>query len=260
MNNTFNIKRFGMLFKKHTLEHGKTYALSTAVLAGILFIALFFFGYINRGHLRAGEQTMLFVFIMSAAGSIFGSMIFADLGDKSKAIPALMLPASHFEKYLVGLIYSYFIFIVVFVATFYLADVIVVDIMKHELEEDKVINVFDPNGKPAQAYVIFTLFHAFAFFGAIFFKKLHFIKTAILFFICFGLLFLINAFVLNSLFAADTTFEVTIPFGGIMITENNDFSSLSVTDDMFNYGKVIFVIVILLFWSVTYFRLKEKEV
>ena len=249
-----------MLFKKHTLEHGKTYALSTAVLAGILFIALFFFGYINRGHLRAGEQTMLFVFVMSAAGSIFGSMIFADLGDKSKAIPALMLPASHFEKYLVGLIYSYFIFLAVFVATFYLADVIVVDIMKHELEEDKVINVFDPNGKPAQAYVIFTLFHAFAFFGAIFFKKLHFIKTAILFFICFGLLFLINAYVLNMLFAAHTQFEVTVPFGGISIVENDNFSRLVVTDDMFNYGKVIFVIVILLFWTVTYFRLKEKEV
>ena len=158
------------------------------------------------------------------------------------------------------LIYSYFIFLAVFVATFYLADVIVVDIMKHELDEDKVINVFDPNGKPAQAYVIFTLFHAFAFFGAIFFKKLHFVKTAILFFICGGMLFLINAFVLNSLFVAHTTFEVTVPFGGIMITENDNFSSLVVTDDMFTYAKVVFVIVILLFWTVTYFRLKEKEV
>ena len=178
-----------MLFKKHTVEHGKTYALSSAVLFGAMLLILMFYCYMDKSFLREGDQVMIFVFTMGASGSIFGSIIFADLGDKTKAIPALMLPASHFEKYLVGLIYSYFIFLVVFVASFYVADSIVFSIWGDELKKDKLIDLFDPEGKPAVAYAMFTLFHAFIFWGAIFFKKLHFIKTSIVFFLCLVLLY-----------------------------------------------------------------------
>ena len=260
MNNTFNLKRFGMLFKKHTVEHGKTYALSTAVLAGILFITLLFLSYVNRGYLHAGDQVMIFVFGIAGPGSVFGSLIFADLSDRSKAIPALMLPASNFEKYLVGLIYSYFIFLIVYVSIFCLADVIVIDIGHKASADNKMINVFDPHDKPAVAYVIFTLFHAFIFWGAIFFKKMHFIKTTIAFFICLGLLIMINTFVLNGFLSAYTTFNTGMPFNQIVITQHDDFSILHPSDNMVTYGKVIFIIVILLFWITTYFRLKEKEV
>src|SRR4051794_28226809 len=102
MSNTFDIKRFGMLFKKHTLEHGKTYLLSAGVLTGIMFLTLGFMSYSSNGHLRINEQIPVFVFLSIIAGGIFTSIVFTELGDKSKAIPTLMLPASHFEKYLVA--------------------------------------------------------------------------------------------------------------------------------------------------------------
>ena len=261
MNNTFNLKRFGMLFKKHTLEHGKTYALSSAVMFGVILLILMFYCYMDRGFLREGDQVMIFVFAMAASGSIFGSIIFADLGDKTKAIPALMLPASHFEKYLVGLIYSYFIFLIVFVAAFYLADVIVISIWDNELKHDKVINLFDPDGKAVAAYKIFTLFHAFIFWGAIFFRKMHFVKTAIVFFLSLGALSLVNVFILNGYFAAQTKFSTGMPFTRIMIVQPDNFmTSLQPTDEFETYGKIVFVIVVLLFWTTTYFKLKEKEV
>lgn len=262
MNNTFNLKRFGMLFKKHTVEHSKTYALSTAVLFGVTFLVLLFFSMMNKWHLSDQEQIIVLVFTMSGFGSIFGSMVFADLGDRSKVIPALMLPSSHFEKFLVGLIYSYFIFLIVFVASFCLADFIVVNIGDHDLEEDKMINVFSNTGRrPVISFLFFTLFHAFVFWGSVFFKKLHFVKTTIVFFLCLGGLALINGLVLNMFLAAHTRFSASMPFNPIMIinADNSYLASLEPTEKMEMYGKVIFVVVVLLFWTTTYFKLKEKE-
>ena len=260
MNNTFNLKRFGMLFKKHTVEHSKTYALSTAVLFGVIFLVLLFFSMMNKWHLSDQEQIIVLVFSMCGFGSIFGSMVFADLGDRSKVIPALMLPSSHFENFLVGLIYSYFVFLAVFVASFCLADFIVVNIGEHDLEKHKMINVFSNTGRrPIIAFVFFTLFHAFVFWGSVFFKKLHFVKTTIVFFLSLGILLLINGLVLNMFFAAHTKFSAGAPFNSIMIIDPDNFRSVEPTVQFELYNKVIFIIAVLLFWTTTYFKLKEKE-
>jgi hypothetical protein len=249
-----------MFFKKHTLEHSKTYGLSIAVLFGVIFLVLLFFSMMNRWHLSNQMQIIVLVFTMSGFGSIFGSMVFADLGDRSKVIPALMLPSSHFEKFLVGLLYSYFIFLIVYVASFCLADYIVVSIGNHDLEEDKMINVFETTGRrPAMAFMMFTLFHAFVFWGSIVFKKMHFIKTTIVFFLCLGAISLINGFVLNMFFAGHTEFSIDMPFTGIGIINKDNFMRVRPGDEFDTYGKVVFVLVVLLFWTTTYFKLKEKE-
>ncbi|GAB2974973.1 hypothetical protein GCM10027049_06800 [Mucilaginibacter puniceus] len=263
MNNTFDIKRFSMLFKKHTVEHSKTYGLSIAVLFGVMFLILLFFSMMNRWHLDEGAQIMLFVFTISGFGSIFGSMMFADLGDRSKVIPALMLPSSHFEKFLVGLLYSYFIFLIVYLASFYLADYIVVSLGDQSPEESKMINVFETTGrKPAIAFMSFTLFHAFVFWGSVFFKKLHFVKTTIVFFLCLGVLALLNGLVLNMFFAAHTRFSAAMPFTPIYIYDLNSTYggwNIQASDKFDTYGLTVFVFVVLLFWTTTYFKLKEKE-
>src|ERR1700743_2754531 len=100
MNNTFDLNRFLLLFKKHTLEHAKIYLLSFIVLMGLVFLVLGFDSYTNGGLLDKKAQQISFIFIMLIGGSIFTSMSFIELGDKKKAIPFLTLPASHFEKYL----------------------------------------------------------------------------------------------------------------------------------------------------------------
>lgn len=172
-----------MLFKKHTIEHSKIYGLSIAVLFGVTLLVLLFFSMTNKWHLSEQMQLVVFVFTISGFGSIFGSMMFADMGDRSKVIPALMLPSSHFEKFLVGLLYSYFIFLIVFVASFYLADYIVFNLSNHDFEEDKMINVFQTTGKrPVLSFLFFTLFHAFVFWGQYFLKSCILLKQQSCFF------------------------------------------------------------------------------
>ena len=258
MNNTFDIKRFGMLFKKHTLEHGKTYLLSAGVLTGLLFILLGFSSYSSDGHLRINVQIPVFVFISLITGGIFTSIVFSELGDKSKAIPTLMLPASHFEKYLVAWLYSYIIFQVIYVGVFYLTDSIVVNMGHHELEVDKVINIFDTQKNDCwYAFVAYGFIHAFSFFGAIFFKKLHFIKTAIAFFACLIILTLINKPIVSALIPGDIK---SIPFQRLDIYDHDRYFNIRGSDGMMNVSLCVLALVVLLLWATTYLRLKEKEV
>ncbi len=258
MNNVFNVRRFSMLFKKHSIEHGNTYLLSTAVLIGLLFLSLGFFSYTSRGHLDSNAQTSTFIFFMLIGGSIFTSLTFLDLGDKKKSIPFLTLPASHTEKYLVAWIYSFVIFQLVFLGAFYLvANVIVAIGVTPANDRERVINVFDPQQKTVMTFTIYALFHGLTIWGAIFFEKLHFIKTSFVFFIGLAIILLINSQLLNLLIGKEAQ---GVPFQGMGINNNNHFWQISPDKDVTWYGWYIFKITVLLLWTSAFFRLKEKEV
>ena len=257
MSNTFNIQRFGALFKKHTLEHSKTYALFAGILIGLMFVVLMFMSFTNNGHLNIYGQIPIFIFGLLLAGSMFTSTAFADLGNKSKGIPALMLPASHFEKYLVAWLYTYVFFQVVFVAVFYSTTEIVMALGKHDLPTD-MVNVFDTQNDCWYAFIMYGLFHAFAFFGAILFKKLHFIKTAIVFFMCVIVLVIINGPLLARMIGAEI--DGGLPFQRLFLKENDRYIAINASPNMINTGFCVLGVVVLLLWTTTYFRLKEKEV
>ncbi len=107
MNKTFSIHRFTRLFKKHTKEHFRNYLMSVAVLVGVMMLGGSFLVYMADVQLDKSLQTFFFFSIMLLAGTIFTSNAFADLGERKKAITWLVLPASHFEKYMVAWVYSF---------------------------------------------------------------------------------------------------------------------------------------------------------
>ncbi|WP_449438391.1 hypothetical protein [Pedobacter steynii] len=182
MNETFNFTRFLNLFKKHTAEQYKTYLMSAGVLIGVLILILGFISYSTRGHMGPTIQAAMFINFLFFSGTIFTSLIFTDLGDRKKSIPALSLPASHFEKYLVAWIYSFVIFQLVFLACFYTIDYLVVAAWNASAEEKmELINVFSPDRKVWASFLIFAVLHSICFLGAVFFEKLHFIKTVFVF-------------------------------------------------------------------------------
>src|SRR5262249_36558983 len=121
MRDFFSFSRFRRLFIKHTAEHYRTYLMSIAVLAGVLLLGGSFVFYVIPEPPDPGFQEAVFVLLMVFGGTLFTSTIFSDYGDKRKAIPALTLPATAFEKFLVGWLYSYPIFLLVYVGVFYLA-------------------------------------------------------------------------------------------------------------------------------------------
>ena len=98
MNNIFNINRFGRLFIKHTAEHYKSYLMSLLVLLGLCCLAVVFMVYLINAPLDIGLQTALFTVILLLAGTIFTSTIFADFGDKKKAIACAYPAGFTFRK------------------------------------------------------------------------------------------------------------------------------------------------------------------
>lgn len=259
MNQFFNLKRFAMLFEKHTVENYKTYLMSAGVLAGILLLSLGLSAYGNGGYLSQGTQQGNFMAMLLIAGCIFTSLIFADLGNKKEAIPALTLPASHFEKYLVSWLYSFVIFQLLFVGIFYLIDAFVISIGQSiPGRENVLLDLFSEERKTYIALIIYPVLHSIIFFGAIYFEKLHFIKTAFAFFIGVFLLGLINRPILASMF--DQKVQGTSIFSPVYISNGKESFQIHTPDVKTQTEGIILGLVVLILWISAYYKLKEKEV
>lgn len=257
MNEIFSSKRFARLFVKHTAEHYKGYLMSLCVLTGVMLLGGGFLVYMVNARLDKGVQTGLFLVVLLLAGSIFTSTAFADLGDKKKAMIWLTLPASHFEKFLIAWIYSFIIFLVLYTISFYGVAMFILNIKRFDEQPEGILNIF--NTRILSMYVIYAFLHGVALYGAIYFEKLHFIKTAFVFFIFVAILIFINKILLGTMLGR--TVEVAPPFGDLRFFENGQMYDLYVkwksqTDALVWCTGLLAV----LLWTAGYFRLKEKQV
>jgi lysylphosphatidylglycerol synthetase-like protein (DUF2156 family) len=258
MNNTFNLKRFGWYFKKHTIEHGKTYLLTLLVTAGIVFLVLAIPVFIAHGPVTIDWQFRILLTVLWLGGSIFTSTVFADLGDSKKAILPLMLPVSHLEKFLVAWLYTFPIFLLVSTGTFYFVDAIILS-MSHPTDgPDKMLNLLNDGTPASLAIILFTLLHMLTFWGAIYFNKLHFIKTGCAFFIVafavcvfnYGFLSLISG---GQLITRAPIFQTSVIIKNISYT-------LHISPNILVECWIIFALAVILLWLSAFYKLKEKQV
>jgi hypothetical protein len=256
MNKTFSINRFGRLFKKHTKEHYRNYLMSVAVLVGVMMLGGGFLVYMADVQLDKNLQTFFFFTIMLLAGTIFASTVFADLGERKKAIAWLVLPASHFEKYLVAWIYSFFLFILIYALIFYLALFTALNIQHVHTHRMVILNIFEKQILPL--FLVFAFLHAVAFFGAVYFEKLHFIKTAFAFFIIVAVLIVLNKGLLSVFIGRPV--DASPPFNNMRFAEGGQMVDIKIEKQNTPYILYLFIILTFIFWVAAYFRLKEKQV
>ena len=256
MKKTFSMNRFGRLFHKHTTEHYKNYLMSVTVLVGVMILGGSFLIYVAEVQLDKNVQTFLFFTIFMLAGTIFTSSVFSDLGDRRKSIVWLTLPASHFEKYLVAWIYSFVILIIAYTLIFYLAIFTAIHLQHVHGRPQVILNVFDK--LILQMYLVYAFLHAISFFGAVYFEKLHFIKTAFTFFIVLAILIVINKGLLSVLLGR--TIDSSLPFGNMRFGNNGQAVDIKLSSQDSPYLLYLMIILTLIFWVSTYFRIKEKQV
>jgi hypothetical protein len=257
MNATFNLERFVRLFSKHTAEHYKKYLMSLIVLIGVMVLGGSFLVYMVEIPIDVNMQSGLFLIILILAGTIFTSTIFADLGERKKAISWLTLPASHFEKYLVALIYSLILFMILYTISFFLVLEFVIHIKNRPGYQPLIFNVFEY--RITEMYLMYAFLHSIAFCGAIWFEKLHFIKTAFVFFIAIAILIVINKMMLTGLLGRAV--EATPPFGNLRFADQGNIVDLNINTAHKDKYLVPFIsLLTLIFWIAAYYRLKEKQV
>ncbi|MDB5111560.1 MAG: hypothetical protein JWR67_2674 [Mucilaginibacter sp.] len=256
MSNVFKSSRFGKLFIKHTIEHYKGYLMSLTVLIGVMVLGGGFMLYMINAPIDKGFQTAVFIIILMLAGTIFTSTVFADIADKKKAIDSLTLPASHFEKFLVGWVYSFLIFCIVYTVSFYVVILVLVHLKHFPGQAPEIMNVFE---YPVyQIYLLYAFLHGISFYGAIFFEKLNFIKTAFIFFIVVAIITLMNKVVLSALLGRDVM--TSPPFGDARFKDGNTIADINITAMWEPIILSLLTVLAIIFWIATYYRLKEKQV
>ncbi|WP_316830638.1 hypothetical protein [Pedobacter aquatilis] len=273
MNNTFNINRFGLLLKRQWLDFGKIYLISLVVIVGIIIGFYAWYApsplkhnnYDNDGNLDMRFRYGLFLILGFLFISIVANSYFTLFGQKARAILELMNPASQFEKFLGGIFYTAILSLFTYLILFSLVDLSFVKYINANLSDFKVDQGRISAVKPVES-IVAQLFddsnyrtYLFSFIpvpflvtsvfllGSIYFNRFHYIKTAI------SVMIFIGA---ASYIISESAHFLTRN----MISINHSVHQNNKEDLAFLLIFLITTALTLIFWAITYIRLKEKEV
>lgn len=257
MNQFFNISRFGRLFSKHTTEHIGSYLLATGVLLAGIGLVLGFVAYLAApGPLVPDMQAAIFSMGLLAAGTFFTSTVFASFGDNRQATAALLLPASHWEKYLVGWLYALPIFLAVYVGCFYLVDALVMQVKGMFDAPAPLVRLFS-NKPMCFSLVLYAAVNAVFLWGSIFFRKQHFVRTAFGFLIGAVVVSLVNMQVVQGLVGRELS--GVLPFAGMSFREGQEWQSVNLAPTQNSWFVLVPLGLMLLAWAAAYRRMTEKQ-
>jgi len=258
MHNLFSFQRFGRLFRKHTAEHLREYLMGVAVLFGIMLVVMGMMSYLQNGSMNASMQTMAFTFFLLGAGAYFTGTIFQQFGPKNQAIAALCLPASSFEKYLVGWLYSFVLFLLVYVPMFYLADEILLLLFNTPENYHEAVGLFAPEQKTYAGIFFYAMLHAVTLVGAISFEKEQLRNTGFVTLAFLGIASLLNFRVLKALFGQELI--MSFPFSDLRFSTTHSFYTVGLPEAQSQWVGLVFALLTVLFWTAAYARLREKQV
>ncbi len=293
MNQSFEFNRWLMLMSKHWSENRKKYTLSLIAIAGLLLV-WFIFNLLIEPYrpIDEGVQVGTYYFGLSVVGCLFGSMLFAELASKSKGINFLSVPASNLEKLLCALLYGVVIFFITYTLIFYIVDIPMLKLSNaiafshwekthigtSAFEPGKVMNVFVlPEKGPGVPNVFFYFVLAYfaiqsAFIlGSVYFPKFSFIKTVIaLLLVSLLFTFIVGKIIQpimphGSYYKGITSYRIyhmtELSPGGTVVSDDDADKIVSlpnwINDVLIAIVKYAFAP---LFWIVTFYRLKEKEI
>ncbi|GAB3651382.1 hypothetical protein GCM10027594_26490 [Hymenobacter agri] len=257
MSQFFSVARFGRLFTKHTTEHAGAYLLATGVLLGALGAVLGFLAYMSTGPMPPDVQGVIFVFGLVGAGAFFTSTVLAYFGDKKQATAALMLPASHAEKFAVAWLYSLPLFLAAYVGCFFLVDSLVLQLSSHG-KPIEMVRLFGGEQSIQSSLAAYAAVNAVFLWGSIFFIRQHFVRTAFGVLLVGALLVFLNFQGLEVLLGHDL--GTAVPFSSISLHEGQENYVVNLPDGLKAWFGLVPVGVMLLAWAAAYARLTEKQI
>ena len=267
MTSTFSFSRLGKLITKQLFENSRLYIFSVLALFGLL--ALIFAFWIGAdGPTYAEEATyVIFIFGLFIAGSIFASMAFNMLGSKDKGIYWLSVPATHLEKLICTIFYSIILFTIVYCLCFYIVKSISIAFLQNYIKTHpgnsySPMKDFEHGFGAAIKYFIYAYFaiQSLYLLGSVYFSRYSFVVTTVV----GALLVFAFGFYISSIH--DNMFTGIRGWDMISIRKADD----SVDNGYFLYSVSPTVAKIFkytvqfawapLFWVVTWFRLREKQI
>ena len=287
MNNTFNIKRFGLVLSKDFQENWKRYLLQLLTLFGVIAVVLFFISYNEYTSMERNIKASWFnmddalfslnkdllialIFLFLGFGVMTASTIMEPMRSKTKRISYLTNPASNFEKVLSRWLIVTIGYIIAFFAIVWLVDLIRVGFfsLKFSSLDVKMINfselVASEKNHKAYRYVFYNL---------------HFFVVALSFYILLQSLFVLGASFWEKVSFIKTFSAITVIVilyllicRWTILLSYTDFHQFTNVLDSINYSigrqintvvTIITCCVLILFalinWTIAFFRFRESE-
>lgn len=247
-----------MLIKKQWAEHARFYTLAAGAIAGLM--AIVFFIWTRVDHPPVLATYILLLVTMFLGGAIFASMTFVDLSQRTTGIYWLSVPATHGEKLVCGILFSQVFFTAVVLGLFFILQPIAVA-MANSPQPMHFHTAFARTEFSAVVWNIATGYFAMqALFilGSVYFQRFSFVKTVV------------STVLVAAVF---TTFMKNVVFS--IMPENINMVKGFIDFRIFDHGAehtyslpgwiglsiqyAFQYIWVPVFWTATYFRLKEKE-
>jgi ABC-type antimicrobial peptide transport system permease subunit len=242
--------------RKHWIENLAFYGMAVLAMIGIIAIVLAFYAATGGYHYMEDPFYVFYLIGLYIFGCILASVSFGMLGDKAKGGFWLSLPASHAEKLITVILFTTVAFFVVYSVCFFALKSVAVAFIENRVAENPDLYHFqrtrwtgptetDGFGFPFKMFMYgFFALQALFLMGSAYFSKYAFIKTII-----------IAALVILTF--AWYTYNL-----GEWLSENNrnvnfKYQPSKTTIDTFLW--IVKLIWAPIFWTVTWFRLKEKE-
>ena len=277
MNNTFNIKRFGLVLRKDLIENRQRYTFLFLTMFGIMAVTsittswnFYLLELDKRGfsHDYVNKELLKYIFSFFLAGGIlFAPTFIAPMNSKLKRFSYLISPSSNFEKFFsrwlivtIGYILSFFVAlwimdllrVVILTARFPELDIQFLDLTKlyNPIKTDDVsIEYMMPKIAFTTVIFIYFLLQSLFILGATFWEKSPLIKTfTVLLIIAFAYLTLSRWTIL--LFYGDYYIFTHVLYKSIFI---HILGQGFVTN-------VILSVFTLTNWILAYFRVRESEI
>jgi hypothetical protein len=265
MNNTFELKRFNLVFKKLLFER------SLSLWGGFIlfsFVAWITYPYPRNSELInnwVNERANLFGIFLILSGIYWVSMGFNYFSNREEETNYLLLPASYFEKWL-SVVVLLGLFSAFYFAFFRALDTTYVVYYRNHLDpanrlyrdlyNTAQVMPFLRDGNSNSYSFFFTITGVIAV-GSLYFNKMSLIKT-LLFFIGFNIAFyFFQAKIADIFFQTKTSAGTQMQW--ITITKTDEKITLPVPFfAIYSFISIYFIPII--FWLIALIRLREKEI
>ncbi|MDQ6762357.1 MAG: hypothetical protein M3015_06990 [Bacteroidota bacterium] len=206
-------------------------------------------------------------FVGLVGGSFFlGSFVFGYFSSNASGSSFLTLPASHFEKWLCGILIAGVFYPIVFLIFYYGIDTAFVALYHNSLDPAspfykqayESVYTFDLGGVIAgNVYIMLFIYTGAMLLGSLHFNKTAIIKVALTLVILFSFIVGLNWLMAMSLFR---NIEDAWPFYHVIIRLGKETGSLEMPSSA---GKIFKYTIIYFFpaaiWFLSFTRLREKE-
>ncbi|MEQ9440177.1 MAG: hypothetical protein RIG62_14080 [Cyclobacteriaceae bacterium] len=257
MNQSFNITRFQRMLKFYIAEYRRSYLITLALMVGGMLLLMSPILATERYNDLLYGLHISSIFVVILGSSLFTGTAFSAYNNPSQGIPALMLPASRLEKFLVIWLAN-LLFVVLVAGIFYYLHHGLIYLANQDMTP--TVQHYWPLPSEVFGFIGFSYFllQGACFLGSLYFTKNAFIKTLGVLMLALVLAFGFNLFLAYQ-FTGTPDHINTFPFTFWDVLEGRHYrvvfpSSVSTLTKVFLAGVVIAL------WAITYVRLKEKEI